>query len=178
MWNPKDSSTGLQRRIIYIEMSTTPKVVDRNLFHYDLVTNEISGTLAKDLPGLINWALNNPKSNLNLLNNAVETNKLISSNTMGITNPLIEWIETYLEFNLNSEVPVGKVQSNPDTHLFANYLRFCKDYGYHPLKYSVFSDTLVQQLQTLFDLNIRKYRNSKNTVISGISLYQNSTNPN
>jgi phage/plasmid-associated DNA primase len=76
IWSPKDSSTGLQRRIIYIPMTTIPETIDRHLFHYNLITNEVSGTLAQDLPGLINWALNNPDSNLSLLNNAVETNKL------------------------------------------------------------------------------------------------------
>jgi phage/plasmid-associated DNA primase len=77
LWSPKYSSTGLQRRIIYIPVTTVPKKVDRHLFNYNLTTNESSGTLSNSLPGLVNWALNNSESNLSLLNNAVEVNKLI-----------------------------------------------------------------------------------------------------
>lgn len=66
LWSPKDSSTGLQRRIIYINMKTVPNKVNRNLFNYNLVSNELSGSLVRSLPGLVNWALSNSDENQNL----------------------------------------------------------------------------------------------------------------
>jgi phage/plasmid-associated DNA primase len=89
LWSPRDASTGLQRRIIYIPITTVPQKVDRNLFSFNQTTNECSGTLSESLPGLLNWALQNPEKNLSLLNNAVETNKLIDPNTLSETNHLV-----------------------------------------------------------------------------------------
>jgi phage/plasmid-associated DNA primase len=89
LWNPKDSSTGLQRRIIYVPITTVPKKVDRHLFYFNQTTNECSGTLADSLPGLLNWALNNPNNNLSLLDNAVEANKLIDPHALNDSNHLI-----------------------------------------------------------------------------------------
>ena len=66
LWSSKDSSTGLQRRIIYINMKTVPNKVNRNLFNYNLVSNELSGSLVRSLPGLVNWALSNSDENQNL----------------------------------------------------------------------------------------------------------------
>jgi hypothetical protein len=80
----------LQRRIIYLPFTTVPQQVDRNLFNYNLSTNLCSGTLSSSLPGLVNWALTNTDENLNLLNNALETNKLIDPDTLNVTNQLID----------------------------------------------------------------------------------------
>lgn len=174
LWSPKDSSTGLQRRIIYIEMMTFPERLDRNLFNYNSSTNEVSGTLAKDLPGLINWALDNPDSNLNLLNNAVETNKYTSPNVLNETDPLVDWIRSHLTYRLNSEpVNIGKKTSNSKTHLYANYLEFCKEFGYKRLGFNIFSTVLLQQLQVLISPEIQKERTMKGTVITNIQLHEN-----
>jgi hypothetical protein len=90
LWNPSDASTGLQRRIIYLPITTVPEKVDRTLFNYNLSTNLSSGTLSSSLPGLVNWALTNPDEDLNLLNNALETNKLIDPNAIKSANPLVD----------------------------------------------------------------------------------------
>lgn len=171
LWSPQDSSTGLQRRIIYIPVTTIPEKVDRDLFIYNLSTNKMSGKLVDSLPGLVNWALGNNDNNLNLLNNAIETNKLISPYTMDSTNPLLEWINNYITSEPNSEVNVGKINSDAKTNLFPHYLKFCKDYGHVPLKYNIFSTVLSQQLNNIFGPTVLKRRTRGGTVISNIKLH-------
>ena len=169
LWSPKDPSTGLQRRIIYIPVSTVPKKIDRNLFNYNLLTNEVSGTLAISLPGLVNWALANPTENLNLLNNAVSTNKLIDPSALGESNPLVEWIQSSLSYAEGSQVLVGVKNSNPRDNLFSNYLLFCAEFGYKSISIKNFSIVLVQQLNTLIDKSIER-KKTNTTVITNIKI--------
>lgn len=156
LWNPKDSSTGLQRRIIYIPVTTVPTVKDKNLFHYNLTNNVSSGTLADSLSGLVNWALANPESNLNLLTEATSTNDLINPDVLNKTNPLVDWVKSYLTFEPGSSIRVGSKSLSPELFLYPNYLLFCKEYGYKSLAFNNFSDQLLQQLNTLISPLIEK----------------------
>jgi putative DNA primase/helicase len=173
LWSPKDASTGLQRRIIYIPVITVPDKIDRKLFLYNLTDNTYSGTLSTSLSGLVNWALSNTDSNLNLLNNAVETNKLINPNAIRDTNPLVDWIKSYISYEYGNNVSIGRKTSNPKTHLYPNYLLFCKEYGYIPLPFQSFSSVLMQQMNLLVSNDINKKRVSNGYVIVNIKLNDN-----
>ena len=151
-------------------MTTVPNKIDRNLFNYNLSTNQCSGTLSDSLPGLVNWALNNTDDNLNLLNNAIQTNKLIDPNALNDTNPLVDWIISHISYEPDSSVNVGNKQSDPNTCLYAHYLNYCKEYGYKPLLFNIFSTVLVQQLNVLVNLNIAKKRSINGTIITNINL--------
>lgn len=170
LWSPKDSSTGLQRRILYIPVTTVPPVKDNSLFNYDLLTNFISGTLAESLPGLVNWALSNPEENLKYLMEVNKTNSLISPDVLDKTNPLIDWIKSFLTFELDCSARVGSKSLNPDIFLYPNYILFCKEYGYKSLPFNNFSDLLVQQLNTLYSPLIQKKKTEIGMTISNIRL--------
>jgi len=173
MWAPKDASTGLQRRVIYLPFTTVPDKIDRNLFNFNTTTNTYSGTLSNSLPGLVNWVLDNSESNLNLLNNAYETNKLISPNAIRDANPLVDWIKTYISYEENNSVPIGRKTSDPKTHLYPHYLMFCKSYGFIPLPFPSFSSVLLQQITLLISDNVNKKRISGGYVILNIKLNEN-----
>ena len=169
IWNPNDPSTGLQRRIIYIPMTTSPKTVDRHLFSYNLRTNEITGTLTESLAGLVNWALENPVNNLSLLNNAVEINKLIDPSAMSSSNPLVDWIQIRLKYSPGALIEIGLKTSEPDEILYPNYLLYCKENGYtKTLPLRKFSIILVQQLNSLIDNSIEKIRTKHGFRITNI----------
>lgn len=170
LWNPKDSSTGLQRRIIYIPVTTVPTIKDKNLFNYNLLTNSVSGTLADSLPGLVNWALSNPEENLEYLIEVNKTNNLISPDVLNKTNPLIDWIKSYLTFELNGSARMGSKSSNPEIFLYPNYLSFCKEYGYKSVPYNNFSELLLQQLNTLYSPLIQKKKTEIGVVLTNIKL--------
>lgn len=178
LWSPKDSSTGLQRRIIYIPVMTVPKEINRNLFNYNLNTNESSGVLADSLPGLVNWVLSNTPDNLNLLNNAVETNKLLNPNVLNETNPLVDWIRSYISYDYGNSVNIGKKDSNPKECLYPHYLLYCKDFGFKPLGYNIFSTVLLQQLNVLLKSDVQKKKTNYGTVITNIKLNQEIININ
>jgi len=173
LWSPKDSSTGLQRRIIYVPVTTIPEEIDRDLFNFNLITNEFSGTLSKSLPGLVNWALDNPDSNSNLLGNAYETNKYISPNVLSDTNPLVDWIRSYISYEYGNYVAIGRKTSDPKKYLYSNYLSFCKDYGFKELSFQIFSSVIIQQINLLVNSNIQKKRISNGFVITNIKLNDN-----
>ncbi|GAA5794690.1 hypothetical protein HPULCUR_000032 [Helicostylum pulchrum] len=122
------------------------------------------------MSGLVNWALANPSENLNLLNNAVESNKLTAPAALSETNPLVEWISSFVAYKNGEAVNIGKTSSNPDTHLYAHYLRYCKDYGLRPLLYNVFSDSFLQQANILLSPDIYKRKTRLGTVIQNIIL--------
>jgi phage/plasmid-associated DNA primase len=170
IWSPKDTSTGLQRRIIYVPVTTIPEKVDRGLFSYDMVTNQGSGKLNKSLPGLVNWALGNNPENLKLLDNAVSTNNLINPRILEESNPLISWVKTYLTYEQGGAVSVGKKTSNPETHLYPHYLGFCKDFGFSPLSFNLFTTVLLQQLNVLINPAIQKKRITQGVVIQHLKL--------
>jgi hypothetical protein len=86
----------------------------------------------------------------------VGTNKLIDPNALNDTNPLVDWIISYLSYQPGSSINVGKKNSDPQKCLYANYLIYCKAYGYKPLLHNVFSVVLLQQLNTLINPNITK----------------------
>lgn len=172
-WNPKDSSTGLSRRVIYIPFETKPIVKDNNLFNYDLTSSLASGSLADSLPGLVNWALANPSSNLNLLSDSFAINNAISPNFVNDSNPLVDWIKSYLSYEPDSEVYLGTKSTDPGEGLFANYIQFCKELGYRPLPYNIFNSSLLQQLNQLLSPDIFKRRLAKGRVIVNIRLHKN-----
>lgn len=170
LWNPKDSSTGLQRRIIYLPATTVPVLKDRNLFNFNLASNMTSGTLSSSLPGLVNWALANPVDNLSLLSDVVSTNGLTSPDVLNKTNPLVDWIKSYLSFDLGSTILVGSKSLSPDSYLYPNYLLFCKEYGYKSLSFNNFSDLLLQQLKLLYSPDIDKKRLTKGVTFINLRL--------
>lgn len=170
LWNTKDSSTGLQRRIIFIHMHTIPTEVNRDLFIINLNTDLSSGILSESLPGLVNWALDNPVNNSVLLQNAVETTRLLSPMALSDANPLVNWILNYLYYESDSFVYIGKKNSDPNTHLFPHYLRYCNEYGHKPLSFNMFSTMLLQQLNVLVNRNIEKKRNTQGTGLTNIIL--------
>jgi hypothetical protein len=88
----------------------------------------------------------------------------------------VGWIKTKISYSANSEVNIGKKRSDPKTHLYANYLEFCKEYGFRVLMYNIFSTTLLQQLQVLVNSNIDKVRRNSGTVITNIALNKNINN--
>jgi P4 family phage/plasmid primase-like protien len=175
LWSPKDASTGLQRRIIYMPIINVPNKVDRNLFTYNLSTNEFAGTLARSIAGLVNWALANTEENINLMNNAVEVNKLIDPSSISSANPLVDWIQSSLSYEEGSEVLVGTKKSDPQTNLFPNYLNYCKDFGHKTLSLNNFSLLLVQQLNTLINESIKRVKTRNGLVLTNIKINEETT---
>ena len=132
--------------------------------------NEASGLLADSLQGFVNWVLECPQTNMYLLDNATETNKLVNPYIFNEINPLVHWIKSNLVVSPGDSVKIGKKTNKADTHLFPNYLRFCNEYGYKPLGFNIFSTLLIQQLHSQCSKNIYKTRTMSGTSIVGIKI--------
>lgn len=174
IWSPKDTTTGLKRRIIYISMDSMPKNPIPNFFNYNYYTGEVSGVLASSLPGLVNWALNNPKENLELLKDS-KINNITAPGLAENANPLLEWINDHISYKADGKVPIGDKSTPKGTTLYPNYLEFCKLHKYIAMNYKEFGNSLLQNLQNVYDTSIIKKRMNVGWVITNIEILKNPT---
>lgn len=173
LWQPNDSTNGLQRRFIYLTIKKMPKNKNIDLLNYE--NNIATGILLNDLPGLINWALDAEKEDLNLFKKStLEINNLISPNLDKEVNPLLDWINMNLKYDENSSCLVGNKKTDKNTTLFANYLDFCNNNGFTPLSIIDFSNSLIQQLNLLWDgKEVTKKRTNVGFMLTNTALIKN-----
>lgn len=173
LWQPNDSTNGIQRRFIYLTINKMPKNKNINLLNYE--DNIASGILLNDLPGLINWALDADKEDLLLFNKStLEINNMISPNLDKEVNPLLDWININVKYDENSLCHVGNKKTDKNKTLFPNYLEFCNNNGFTPLSIIDFSNSLIQQLNLLWDdKEITKKRTNSGVAITNTVLANN-----
>jgi len=69
----------------------------------------MKGTLTNSIPGFINWILNNPSSNIDLISKGADyINSIISPEVNNQTNNFLEWINSYLLSTFGTGHPGGK----------------------------------------------------------------------
>ena len=170
LWSPKDSSTGLQRRFLYLKVNKSPNIVNRDLFN--IKNNQCSGHLYDNLPGIINWVLETTPEELNFLNQeTVDINHILCPGLNAEINPLLQWIQDSLEIGEGSSAPVGTKKQDPTKYLYPNYYKFCMDQGVASLSIMDFSNALLQQLSLFYkDIEFNKKRTKESTLISNIKL--------
>lgn len=172
LWQPKDSTTGIHRRFIYVSIDKIPKNRNINLLNID--DGKLSGLLVKSLPGLVNWAMDAYKEDLKLFDkSAKEINELTSPDLDKEVNPLLDWIDQNLYYCPGNKVLVGNKKTQENNTLYPNYLKFCYEYGYTPLSIIDFSNSLIQQMNLLwkdYNCDIFKKRTSKGVVINNVEL--------
>lgn len=173
LWQPNDSTNGIQRRFIYLTINKIPKNKNIELLNYE---NDVAtGILLNDLPGLINWALDAEKEDLQLFKKStLEINSLISPNLDKEVNPLLDWINMNLKYDENSAFLVGNKKTDKNKTLYPNYLEFCNNNGFTPLSIIDFSNSLIQQLNLLWnEKEITKKRTNLGIVVTNTTLTKN-----
>lgn len=176
LWAPKDLSTGLQRRMIYFPIMNKPNNINPDFFNFDLISGLSKGILAQSLPGLVNWALSNPKENLIHLSKlgSIGINKITAPDTLIEFNPILAWIGESICYNNDSKVFIGNKASNPNSYLYSNYIKFCNLNGYKPLSINRFSGVVIDQLINTFQWKgIEKKKSNTGFYISNICLNSN-----
>jgi putative DNA primase/helicase len=147
LWEIKNLTTGLARRIIYFPFDFVPKNKNFDLFKI-INDNLATGTLFPYLAGFINWILCCSPQYVKLLEEGgAYLTSLISPDLLSI-NPLAEFIKDCLTPNLDNRIRVGNNFSDSDT-LYGKYNLWCKQHGVVPLKFNQFSNLLVDQLKQL-----------------------------
>jgi putative DNA primase/helicase len=176
IWQPKDNSSGIMRRIIYLPFTNIPKIKDPELFYLN-INGEPKGKLANSLPGFINWVLSCPEEDLDIFNKEIlELNDQLSPSTINYSNTLLNWASTNLSNKKDSFTYIGNKKSPKETHLYPNYIDYCKQYGFKPISFNRFSYSLVDICNsTLGWKDVFKKESMHGTFLMNISLNSETT---
>jgi phage/plasmid-associated DNA primase len=174
LWDVKNSTTGLARRIIYFPFDNVPKLKDMDLFHI-LPNGEVIGSLVPHLGGFINWVLTCPKENLDLLyQGGAYITQLISPDSVHV-NPLHVFIKDCLLPNKDSKIKLGyRDTSGGEGTLYLAYTRWCDMNGVIPMSFKSFT-ILIFDLLKQQGWDISKKRLASGLIINGIELNQDWT---
>lgn len=168
IWELKNSSTGISRRVIYFPFDNIPQKRIFDLFYIDRL-GQASGRLIEYIPSLIQWVLSCPDSFLERLSEGGEkTSEIINAENQLLTNPLGVWINERLNRDSSNKVAIGYSKSGEKT-LYGNYLNWAKLNALDPIKANQFSSLLSDQLRSL-GWNIFKKRETSGNFIYGVSL--------
>ena len=193
-----DYTGGLSRRRGTIPFTRKVAAKDRR----DLLTvgvSGISGEFAEYLPGLLNWVLSMPDSDMKRL--IMQTSESVPSlskwknEILLETNPLAEWINeccvltpdlrTHIGLADEQRVTEGeqgnstsrKYYKNEDLWLYPNYRAYCDRVGRAGISVQRFARLAVDLLVNQLDLQVTKNRDRDGSYLKGISLRGESDAP-
>lgn len=148
--------------------------------------NELSGQFLPYIPGLMNWVLEMPDSEVTnyfrFTSKYVPSLTEISYEAIAKTNPLAQWVDSYLILDKDKENQIGDARENKDRDiqkaylhtyewLYPSYCEYCVTNGHKPLSGVKFGDNLEDLLKNTFKLSfISRYKNSKGRFLRGVIL--------
>jgi len=142
IWQPTDTSSGIMRRIVYLNFNNIPDSRNPDLFYLDINSNP-RGILAESLPGFINWILANPIEKLELFSKDISIlNESLSPLAQRDTNPLLFWASSNLIYKEGAGTFIGNKKSPSSSHLYPNYLNFCSEFNFTPISFHKFGYSL------------------------------------
>ncbi len=167
LWEIKNPTTGLTRRIIYFPFDNIPTTIERNLFK-KLSKYKAIGTLAPFLIGFINWVLKCPKEDLEILDlDGSKITEMICPDLIQV-NPLNEFVKDCLIQDENSIVRIGNKDTNYES-LYGTYLLWATNNGINIISLIQFS-ILLSDLLKQKGWQTKKTRITIGHIIKGIKL--------
>jgi P4 family phage/plasmid primase-like protien len=167
LWDIKNSTTGLARRMIYFPFDNVPKFKELDLFRV-LPNGDAMGTLVPHLGGFINWVLTCPNEDRDLLyQGGSKITELISQDSIHI-NPLHVFVKDLLIPNEDSHVRIGTKETGNDT-LYGVYCSWCYVNGINPISFKGFSILLLDLLKQQ-GWQISKKRLAIGFVVTGVDI--------
>lgn len=155
-----DYTSGLQRRRLTLPMTLKiPSRSQRNL----LTINDsgITGEFVQYIPGLLNWVLGmNDEDMVRVIKDETFTPSLSEAAKLTLidTNPLADWADHRVIYEVNAKTYVGNKSGNPERLLYPSYCKFCEDSGYKPIALRRFSNLLSDLFNNQLNLPVSKYR--------------------
>lgn len=168
----KDYSSGLQRRRLSIPLNNS---VDDDkqrqlLSHKD---GRWIGEFFDQLPGVLNWVLSMPDEDVTRFikstSKHVPSLALVQREALCNANLLAEWLDNNLVVDPAAKTYVGKGDMDVDTHLYPNYVHYCKGSSIQPVSLNDFSQLLLDTLQNQVGLkNVIKARSKSGVYVDNI----------
>jgi putative DNA primase/helicase len=170
LWDIKNTTTGLSRRMIYFPFDNIPDLKELDLFKI-LPNGEAIGSLVPHLSGFVNWILTCPKDNLNLLlEGGSKITELISQDSIHV-NPLHVFVKECLEKDENSRIRLGSLDPKEES-LYRTNRSWAQINGVNPLNIKSFS-ILILDLLNQQGWNVIKKRVAIGFVITGVTVSVN-----
>jgi|GEM_PF-2870538 len=174
----------------------------RELMEIDTDTKTTSGEFAEYLPGLLNWVMAMPESEMRRYlkdtDRAVPSLNEVKSETLIATSSLAAWFDECCLFADGAKTHIGKAPNyielvklgetysesrklieGSDDYLFANYLHFCAETARKPEGLQQFSEKLTNLCANILENpNVAKKRDAKGWHLTGVLLRRgNTTHP-
>ena len=169
IWDIKNQTSGLSRRIIYLPFENIPRTRVPNLLKLNIQdsVNYEENSLKPHIPGFINWVLSCPSSDLDYLKKGgEEITTLLNPNNLK-TNPLKTWVEEHLEYDPDSLLPVGN-KADQESTLFGAYTKWATLNNLDVISNLRFSDQLIDTLVSMKWPRVGKKRTTKGIHVFGI----------
>ena len=171
----------------------------RELMEIDTDTKMTSGEFAPYLPGLLNWVMAQPESEMRRYlkdtDRAVPSLNEVKSETLIATSSLAAWFDECCLFADGAKTHIGKAPNyielvkHSDTYsesrkmlegtndyLFANYLQFCAETARKPEGLQQFSEKLTNLCANILENpNVAKKRDAKGWHLTGVLLRRGDT---
>jgi putative DNA primase/helicase len=165
LWDIKNTTSGLSRRMVYIPFDNVPNFKEMDLFRI-LPNGFAVGSLLPHFGGFINWVLTCPKNFQDILNDGgSKITELISPDSIHV-NPLNIFVKDCLLNEKDAVIKLGSRNVNNDT-LFGVYLLWADANGITPITYKSFSILILDLLKQL-GWNISRKRIASGIIITGI----------
>lgn len=167
LWDIKNTTTGLSRRMIYFPFDYIPSQKEFDLFRL-LPNNVAAGSLIPDLGGFINWILSCPQEYLDFIyKGGSEVTDLISQESIHV-NPLNVFVKDCLLPSPDNKCRLGSKTADQES-LYGFYCMWCRLNGIHPMSFKSFSILLIDLLKQQ-GWEIEKKRTAVGFVIKGVSM--------
>jgi Family of unknown function (DUF5906) len=179
-----DYTSGLQRRRICIPFfNKIPQHEQRNLLEF--VDGKPSGEFTPFLPGLLNWVLSMPDSEMmeRLKNTAssVSTLQEVEAEALTESNPIADWVDNCVVIDSTGKTYVGvaKRDKSPDSEnqflninnwLYANYAEYTTVTGNRTISCKRFVSLLRDLLNSQLNYPITTGRDNRGSYFRGISI--------
>lgn len=165
LWDIKNATTGLSRRMIYFPFDNVPKIKDLDLFTLE-GNGEATGKLVSHLNGFINWILTCPQEHLDLIyQGGAKVTELISPDSLYV-NPLQVFVKECLIQDDEANTRIGNNESSHET-LYGMYSAWCEVNSINKITYKSYSILLIDLLKQL-GWNISKKKIATGFVVKGV----------
>jgi len=146
--------------------------------------NRAYGLFSSLLPGLVNWLLDMSEDDMREY--LLETNKRVpffkkfTTQQQLKSNPIKDWMDHSLIFELNQSSAIGFMKdapqgsshryANTDRWLYANYAEFCRNSNNNIVGRKRFEDLFIDICQHQLNLNIYSFKNSRGIRIVNVAI--------
>ncbi|BBD71028.1 phage/plasmid primase, P4 family protein [Nostoc commune NIES-4072] len=128
------------------------------------------------LPGVLQWVLEMPAKDVAAY--VGDTNKLVpslasfSTEVLLSTNPLADWANDCLYYDLNAQTQIGDNGQSAELFLYPNYCEWAQRNSHGIMTKQRFSAILLNLLKSQLNINAAKVRNKKGRFITKIAIRQ------